>query len=153
MDDLIKQNMGLVISIVNTVFSPKNDEQRDEYIQAGRIGLWKGLQKYDADRGCKLSPYARNPICWEIIKTINIYKKHNNQIDLSELVIGYLEANNKSYFWEYKPDTLTDEESQVIDLKLENHNFTEICKKIGRGRHYTKKLFMSAIEKLREANE
>ena len=46
-------------------------------------------------------------------QTITNCKIYNNQIDLSELVIGYLEANNKSYFWEYKPDTLTDEESQV----------------------------------------
>ena len=74
MEDKIEANMGLVVSVVNS-FNPKSDEEREEYIQAGRIGLWKALQKYDPDRGCKFSPYARNPIRWEIIKTINSAKK------------------------------------------------------------------------------
>jgi RNA polymerase sigma factor (sigma-70 family) len=153
MDDLIEANMGLVVSVVN-LFSPKSDEERDEYIQAGRIGLWKALQKYDPDRGCKFSPYARNPIRWEIIKAINAYKKYNNHLEPNDLIVGYLETNNDSDFWEYIPDDMfTDEEKQVIYLRLSNYNFTEICKKIGRGRHYTKKLFMSAVEKLRETNE
>ena len=69
MEDKIEANMGLVVSVVNS-FNPKSDEEREEYIQAGRIGLWKALQKYDPNRGCKFSPYARNPIRWEIIKII-----------------------------------------------------------------------------------
>jgi DNA-directed RNA polymerase specialized sigma subunit len=52
MEDKIEANMGLVVSVVNS-FNPKSDEERDEYIQAGRIGLWKALQKYDPNRGCK----------------------------------------------------------------------------------------------------
>ena len=111
------------------------------------------MQKYDPDRGCKFSPYARNPIRWEIIKTINSAKKYNNQADLNNVIIGFLEVCGDEDFWEYIPDILTNEEKKVIDLRCMGHNFTEICKKIGRGRHYTKKLFVSAVEKLRDTNE
>ena len=67
MKDLVEENMGLVISIVNR-FNPKNLTEREDYIQAGRIGLWKALEKFCEDRGTKFSPYAWNPIRWEIIK-------------------------------------------------------------------------------------
>jgi hypothetical protein len=88
------------------------------------------------------------------IKTINNAKKYNSQIDLSNVVVGFLEFSNEEDFAEYIPeDILTEEEKQVIFLRLANYNFTEICKKIGRGRHYTKKLFMSAVEKLRDTND
>ena len=45
MKDLVEENMGLVISIVNR-FNPKNLTEREDYIQAGRIGLWKALEKF-----------------------------------------------------------------------------------------------------------
>ena len=44
-NDLIETHMGLVISVVNS-FKPQNMTERDDYIQAGRIGLWKALKKY-----------------------------------------------------------------------------------------------------------
>jgi RNA polymerase sigma factor (sigma-70 family) len=152
MENLIEENMGLVISIVNS-FSPKNDEEREEYIQAGTIGLWKALKKYDPDRGCKLSPYARNPIRWEIIKVINSSKKFNNQCSLNNMVVDFLEICHEDNFWEFMPDSLTEEEKIILKLRCEGYNFSEICKKLERGRHYTKQLFMNAIDKLRESND
>lgn len=152
MENLIEENMGLVISIVNS-FNPKSDEEREEYIQAGRIGLWKAIQKYDPGKGCKFSPYARNPIRWEIIKTISNTKKYNNQTSLNNIVMEFLDICNDEDFWEYLPDCLTKEERKILESRCSGHNFSEICKSINRGRHYTKQLFMSAIKKIREANE
>ena len=73
MEELIEKNMGLVLSIVNK-FNPKNSTEKDAYIQAGRIGLWKALTKYSKNGGSKFSPYAWNPIRWEIIKEIRSSK-------------------------------------------------------------------------------
>ena len=70
MEELIEKHMGLVISIVNR-FNPKNQTEKDDYIQAGRIGLWKALTKFSKTGGSKFSPYAWNPIKWEIIKEMN----------------------------------------------------------------------------------
>ena len=69
MEDLIEKNMGLVLKIVNR-FNPRTQTDRDAYIQAGRIGLWKALLKFSKHGGSKFSPYAWNPIKWEIIKEI-----------------------------------------------------------------------------------
>jgi len=33
------------------------------------------------------------------------------------------------------------------------YNFSEICEKIGRGRHYTKKILSNILEKMRNSNE
>ena len=45
MEDLIEQNMGLVLTIVNR-FNPKSHSDKEAYVQAGRIGLWKALTKF-----------------------------------------------------------------------------------------------------------
>lgn len=147
MEETIRENMGLVVYIVNS-FAPKNQEERDDFTQAGRIGLWKAIKKYDPSRGCKFSPYARNTIRWEIIKLIHEKEKHNN---------ASINDNNISYsisekFWELVPDTLTDEEQEILHLRCMGYNFSEICKNINRGRHYTKKLFRQAVQKMRESN-
>ena len=51
MEELIEQNMGLVLTIVNR-FKPKTVTEKEDYIQAGRIGLWKALMKFSHTRGC-----------------------------------------------------------------------------------------------------
>ena len=68
MDDIIEKNMGLVASVVKS-FKPKNHVEKEDYMQAGRIGLWKALKKHDPSKAA-LSTYAWNPIRWEIIKEI-----------------------------------------------------------------------------------
>ena len=72
MDDLIERHMGLVVSVVNS-FHPKGAVEKEDYIQAGRIGLWKALEKHDPQKSA-LSTYAWNPIRWEIIKEIKSIK-------------------------------------------------------------------------------
>ena len=146
MEDLIEKNMGLVASIVNS-FQPKDQTEREDYLQAGRIGLWKALQKFNPDKGSKFSPYAWNPIRWEIIKEIKMMKRKKDHIDLSSVhVPAYIE---KEKFWEYLPD-LTDEERMVLDLRLMEYRFHEICTKMGKSNTYIKKLFYSAVEKIKE---
>jgi len=55
----------------------------------------------------------------------------------------------KEKFWEYLPD-LTDEEKIVLDLRLMEYRFHEICTKMGKSNNYIKKLFYSAVEKIKE---
>ena len=54
MEELIEKNMGLVLSIVNK-FNPKNQTEKEDYIQAGRIGLWKALTKFSKNGGSFIS--------------------------------------------------------------------------------------------------
>ena len=65
--------MGLVVSLARS-FNPLNPIELDNYIQSGRIGLWKAIQKHDPKKG-KLTTIAWNHIRWEIIRYIKKNKK------------------------------------------------------------------------------
>jgi len=152
MKDLLEENMGLVISVVNR-FNPKNTTERDDYIQAGRIGLWKAIDKFCVDRGTKFSPYAWNPIRWEIMKEIRSYMKHKHlPLNLENDDDSGAYTADES-FWELVPSDLTADEKSVIQFRLEGYNFKEISEKIGRSRAVTKKLFNCAVKKIRDNNE
>ena len=162
MEDLIEKNMGLVLKIVNR-FNPRTQTDRDAYIQAGRIGLWKALLKFSKHGGSKFSPYAWNPIKWEIIKEIQSMTPKKDSLSMSSLETSpYQESNdyhsteeNHSHepFWEMVPPTLTSLESQIIELKLEGYNVKEISTKLQRNRSNIKKNYQSAIGKIRKAND
>ena len=152
MKDLVEENMGLVISIVNR-FNPKNTTERDDFIQAGRIGLWKAIDKFCEDRGSKFSPYAWNPIRWEIMKEIRSSMKHKHlplNLDDDDSMGSYLPEES---FWELMPSNLIDEEMKVIKLRLDGNNFKEIAEKMDCNRASVKRLFNSAVKKIRDNNE
>jgi len=150
MEELIEKNMGLVLTIVNR-FNPKNQTEKEDYIQAGRIGLWKALTKFSKTGGSKFSPYAWNPIKWEIIKEIRLIKNKYNSTNIEDCYHSY-SSNNNTPFWELIPSNLTQKESQVIQLKLEGYNFKEISNKLQCHRSNTKKIFQSAVRKIKETN-
>lgn len=148
MDDLIEENMGLVVSVVNS-FSPKTASDRDDYIQAGRIGLWKALKKYDASRGCKLSPFAWNPIRWEIIKEIKKQKR--------DLYCSFPKGYSSLYymkedFWDTIPINLQEEEKNLIDLRRMGYKLAEMANITGRTVPYVKRVFYKAIKRIKEAD-
>ena len=149
MEELIEQNMGLVLSIVNK-FNPKNSTEKDAYIQAGRIGLWKALTKYSKNGGSKFSPYAWNPITWEIIKEIRTLTPKLPCIKLDNYTHPEIYPNIP--FWEMLPNTLTATELEIIELRQAGYNFKEISTKLKRSRSHIKKHFHTAITKIKEVN-
>ena len=151
MNDLIEQNMGLVLTIVNR-FNPKNTHEKESYIQAGRIGLWKAICKYSENGGSKFSPYAWNPIKWEIINEIRTNTRQQ-EIDTAITRHQISETPNSDPFWELIPSCLSNAELEVIELRLEGYNFKEISNKLQCHRSYIKKLFQNAIKKIRDHNE
>ena len=150
MEELIEKNMGLVLTIVNR-FNPKNQTEKEDYIQAGRIGLWKAITKFSKNGGSKFSPYAWNPIKWEIIKEIRSIKNKYDASSIEEHQHSYPSKNSRP-FWELIPSNLTRHESRIIELRLEGYNFKEISKKLECHRSNIKKIFQSAIKKIKETN-
>ena len=137
MEDLIEQNMGLVLTIVNR-FNPQTHQDKEAYIQAGRIGLWKALSKFSKHKGSKFSPYAWNPITWEIIKEIRTLTPKHKFVQSDNY--GLLQDCHPSPFWELLPPNLTSPELQIIELRREGHNFKEIANKLSRSRSDIKKV-------------
>jgi len=157
MDDLIEENMGLVLTVVDR-FKPKSQQDKEAYIQAGRIGLWKALTKFSENGGSKFSPYAWNPIRWEIIKEIRSTLGKHKHSNINEHDIETSKAySNKEIpqpvFEELLPDSLTDLELQIIMLRREGYNFKEISNILNRHRSNIKKLYDSATHKIRETNK
>lgn len=75
MDKMIEQYMNIVYSILNKRFSQnKND---DDFIQAGRIGLWKAIEKFDPMFGYKFETFA-----WKCVynSILNEFKKNQRQL-------------------------------------------------------------------------
>ncbi len=149
MEDLIEKNMGLVVSGVNS-FKPQNHTERDDYIQAGRIGLWKALKKYNPDKGTVLSTYAWNPIRWEIIKEIKSVKKGKGT---SLNIVSPPWYKPKDELWEVLPTTiLSDEEIDFLQLRKMGYKLAEMADISGRTNSYVKRIFYKAIRKIRENN-
>jgi len=157
MDDLIEKNMGLVVSVVNS-FKPRNQTEREDYVQAGRIGLWKALKKYDRSKGAVLSTYAWNPIRWEIIKEIKSIKRarHVGKIAVSHLPslenLGGTAYNNPEEIWESLPSSISKEETDFIELRRMGYKLSEMADISGRKISYVKRIFYRAIKKIRDAN-
>tara|TARA_R100000808_G_C2141629_1_gene149454 strand:+ start:1089 stop:1562 length:474 start_codon:yes stop_codon:yes gene_type:complete len=157
MEDLIEKNMGLVLTVVDR-FKPKNQHDKEAYIQAGRIGLWKALTKFSENGGSKFSPYAWNPIKWEIIKEIRSIAGKSALKDIREFDIDAEEFYTciempAISFDDLLPENLTDLESKVIKLKRKGYNFKEISGELKYHRSNIKKIFDNAVFKIREANK
>lgn len=144
---LFEENMGLVISI-SKQFKPKNDNEFDEFVQLGRIGLWKAIKAYDKSRG-KLSTLAWYYIRWEIMKYINQEKKERvnvkNDIDIPSI--------DKDILWEYLPSTLSDLESKIINLHLDGYSFIDIGEKTGFSKTWVHSIYHKALKKISDANK
>ena len=148
MNELIEKNMGLVISVVNS-FKPQNSTEREDYVQAGRIGLWKALKKYDNSKGAVLSTYAWNPIRWEIIKEIKSLKKSKYKTLPPTHVPAYIDAQE---FWEIIPSSFSEEEIFLLDLQRMGYKLSEMAEIAGKKNSYVKRVFYKAVKKLREYN-
>jgi len=141
--------MGLVVSLARS-FNPPNAIELDNYIQSGRIGLWKAIQKHDPARG-KLTTIAWNHIRWEIIRYI---KKNKKDVSLEEC--SYMEPSHQESdgLWEFEPSTLTDIEKGVVQMRLYGYKLDEIGKEFGgKTKSWANNIFKSAVQKIREANE
>ena len=148
MDSLIEENMGLIVSIVNR-FKPKNNAEREDFVQAGRIGLWKAIKKYDASRGIALSTYAWNPIKWEIIKEIKSTKRDRYCPMSKTKVPSYVLSER---LWECLPSTLSEEEITLLNLRGMGYRLSEMSEIVEKKTSYVKRIFYNAIRKIREIN-
>jgi len=146
MEDIIEENMGLVVSIVNT-FNPKNDTERQDLIDAGRIGLWKAIKKYDPDSNFKVCTFAWRPIRWAIIREL---QRRNNCVSLNEVAEPVI--HNKERIWELLPSDTPEAEIQIVRMRCEGYRFKEISERMQEEPDVIKNKFYKLIRKLKEQN-
>ncbi|MGM9877585.1 MAG: RNA polymerase sporulation sigma factor SigK [Bacilli bacterium] len=81
---LIEHNLRLVAHIVKK-YETKNTST-DDLISIGTIGLIKGIDSYNKERGVKLTTYAAKCAENEILMYFRSNKKYNNTISLNDVI-------------------------------------------------------------------
>ena len=175
---LIEHNLRLVAHIAKKYQNV--DEEMEDMISIGTIGLIKAIDSFDAGKG-KLSTYASRCIDNELLMFLRAKKKtsrevslyepigtdrEGNEINLLDIieqdqvdVIDRMEAEDKlSRLSGLIHDKLSDREREIITLRYgltSEYEVTqrEIGRKLGISRSYVSRIEKRALEKLREAFE
>ena len=175
---LIEHNLRLVAHIAKKYQNV--DEEMEDMISIGTIGLIKAIDSFDAGKG-KLSTYASRCIDNELLMFLRAKKKtsrevslydpigtdrEGNEINLLDIieqdqidVVDRMEAEDKlSRLSGLIHDTLNDREREIITLRYGLTNEYEVTqreigRKLGISRSYVSRIEKRALEKLREAFE
>lgn len=124
-NSLIEHNLRLVSHIVKKYYS-EYDEQED-LISMGTIGLIKGIDSFDCDKGARLVTYAARCIENEILMYFRAKKKDSNVVSVNEPIDSDAEGNSLTLIDViYTEDTISDD----IDLKNKTKRLYELVDKI-----------------------
>lgn len=110
---LIEHNLRLVAHIVKKYES--FNENTDDLISIGTIGLIKGIDTYNPNKPVKLITYAAKCVENEILMYIRQNKKNMNNLSLDDS-IGYDKDGNEITLGEVLKDEYIDT-GDIIDLK------------------------------------
>lgn len=174
---LIERNLRLVAHVCKKYTSTKIEQ--DDLISIGTIGLIKGINSFNVDKGIKLSTYVSRCIDNEILMYLRSNKKASSEVYLED-AIGkdkddntvtlkeVIEANDKSIddevdlkfkvkrLYEKMKEVLKDREKLIIELRFgldgkKPQTQKQIAKMMGISRSYVSRIETKAIGKL--ANE
>ena len=171
---LIERNLRLVAHICKK-YSNSNVEQ-DDLISIGTIGLIKGINSYNIDKGSRLSTYVSRCIDNEILMHFRATKKLNSEVFLNEPIVKdkddnvvtlqeVLENDERSVedsvdlkfkiklLYEKMKSILKDRERTILELRfgLDGHKpktQIEIAQSMGISRSYVSRIETKAIGKL-----
>ncbi len=122
---LIEHNLRLVSHIIKKYYSDY-DEQED-LISMGTVGLIKGIDSFDPEKGARLVTYAARCIENEILMYFRGKKKDSNLISVNEPIDSDSEGNPLTIFDVlYTDDTISDD----IDLKNKIKRLYELIEEI-----------------------
>ena len=130
---LIERNLRLVAHVVKKYANTKVEQ--DDLISIGTIGLIKGINSFNVEKGSKLSTYVSRCIDNEILMHFRATKKQNAEVFLDE-PIGKDKDDNVITLQEIlENDDKSVEES--VDLKMKVKLLYEKMKSILKGRERT----------------
>lgn len=107
-NELIERNMRLVAHIARKYQSPQED--MEELISIGTIGLIKAVQTFDPKRGIRIGTYAARCIDNELLMYFRTKKKTNREISIYEPIGTDKEGNQIQLL-----DIIEGEEVDVVD--------------------------------------
>lgn len=172
---LIERNLRLVAHISRKY--QNGEEDMEDLISIGTIGLIKAIATFNYERGNRLATYAARCIDNELLmyfrgkkktsREVSLYEpigtdKEGNQINLMDVVestdkevfeIIELKSNTKKIY-EMIPRALNGRERQIIEWRYGLYNKKpltqrEIADKLGISRSYVSRIEKRALEKLK----
>lgn len=173
---LIEYNLRLVAHIVKKYQSAEDD--MEELISIGTIGLIKAVDTFDHEKASKLATYAARCVENEILMYMRVKKKlmretsyyepigmdkEGNEIQLFDIMeskepeafaqIGLKDDTKKIY--DLLGEVLTERERQVLIMRYglyhgKEYTQREIAEKLGISRSYISRIEKNALCRLRE---
>ena len=175
-DVLIQHNLRLVAHIAKKFDNV--EEEQDDLISIGTIGLIKGINTFKPDKKAKLGTYAARCVENEILMHLRAQKKHKcevslnepigtdadgNQISLRDIlgtegdqVAEEVELNSEYQYLLGKLHCLTERERHVVAMRYGLHGGEPLTQKeVGEqlkvSRSYVSRIEKKALEKLMKA--
>lgn len=172
---LVERNMRLVAHISKKY--QNSEEEMEDLISIGTIGLIKAVTTFQEDHGSKLATYAARCIENELLmyfrskkkcsREVSLYEpigtdKEGNQIQLMDIVevdekdvVEQLELKRQIVrLYELIPDVLDEREKEILKMRygLKNQKPVtqrEIAQKLHISRSYVSRIEKKALEKLK----
>lgn len=174
-DILIERNLRLVAHVIKKY--QYLDEDQEDLISIGTIGLIKAVATFNAEKGNRLAAYASKCIDNEILMYLRSRKKTSKEISLYEPIGTDREGNeiklydiieteeedvperlylkeNIQKLYEKVENELSQREKLVLKMRYglyngEEYTQREIARQLGISRSYVSRIEKSAVEKLR----
>ena len=175
-NQLIERNLRLVAHIARKYQSP--EDEMDDLISIGTIGLLKAAATFDMSKGSKLATYAARCIDNELLMMLRSRKKTARDVSLYEPIGTDREGNEISlldimehtapgivekidlkdniiHLYRVLDQVLSERESQVIRMRYGLYNRKsmtqrEVADILGISRSYVSRIEKNAIQKLRK---
>ena len=175
---LIEHNLRLVAHIIKKYYASQNDQE--DLISIGTIGLIKAIDTFDPRKGIRLSSYASRCIENEILMFFRSGKKSAQDVSLNEpidtdkdgntltildtmavddTIIDSIDVKIKSErLYRYLQSALTPREREVVCRRYGLCGFAPqpqrvVAKRLGISRSYISRIEKKALEKLRQEFE
>lgn len=171
-DKLIEHNLRLVAHIVKKY---ENNNDNDDLISIGTIGLIKGIDSYSKNHNTRITTYIARCIENEILMYFRNNKKHSKNISINEsigfdkegneiTILDILKTDNPDYLKDIHTknnlvllkkyfNVLNDREKEIIIKRYGLNNFDEltqkeIAKELGISRSYVSRIEKRALTKM-----
>lgn len=173
---LIEHNLRLVAHVAKKYQSPEEDS--DDLISIGTIGLIKAVTTFDHTKNNRLATYAARCIDNELLMMLRMRKKTSKEVSLYEPIgmdkegneinlLDIIEGENVDIpeIMDLKADTrrlyqilqkvLTAREQEILRLRYglfgaEEKTQREIAERLGISRSYVSRIEKTALKKLKE---
>lgn len=173
---LIEHNLRLVAHVIKKYYT--NNQDQEDLISIGTIGLIKGINSFKPTKGTRLATYAARCIENEILMHFRSQKKTAGEVSLSESLDTDADGNalalmdvissedtrlaridsqdTELQLHRLVRDILDDREREIIILRyglcdLQPKTQREIAKRCNISRSYVSRIESKALSKLRDA--